>query len=45
MHPVRIDLIQRQPSDLLKNEKLFLDDLAVGAEFKSEKYAVDPQGS
>jgi acyl dehydratase len=27
-------------TDLLKTEKLYLDDLAVGAEFNSEKYAV-----
>jgi hypothetical protein len=28
-------------TDIPKNEKLFLDDLAVGAEFNSEKYAVE----
>jgi acyl dehydratase len=29
--------------DIPKNERLFLDDLAVGAEFNSEKYAVEAQ--
>ena len=30
-------------TDLPKTEKLYLDDLAVGAEFNSEKYAVEVQ--